>query len=489
MMRRNTGTKLSFAACGLLAAMLLAPGCARVTTPSDDGSADIRPTRAGLTERQRADNVASFDLTWETIRDNHYDANLNGVDWQAVRDELRPEVIDAESMAEARAVMQEMIGRLSESHYAIIPADSFESGLTEELLSDDPTTAPAGSGSSGLPGTVGFDIAIAGDAAIVTNVSDEVADRYPAVVPGAEIIAVNGKPLEPLLDRLYDETNGDLLGEFVRKMAVTDLLNGDRGSAVEVELESVDGQRDLVGIERTAPEGELVQFGNLPPFPMTVESRTFDSPEGPVVYITFNIFLAPPKLIPAIRDAVQNAVEQNAAGVIIDVRGNPGGLGALAGGIVGYFVDETGLKLGTMEQRGTTLDFNVNPRRPYYDGPLAVLIDGGSMSTSEIFAQGLADLDRARLFGTRTAGAALPSVIIDLPNGDKLQYAFADYVSDKGQRLEGNGVQPDVRVVPDRATYAAGKDPVIEAALQWITQVRAAEREENRRNGTRRRAA
>ncbi len=75
-----------------------------------------------LTEEQRRKNVESFDVAWKTIGDNHYDPKLGGVDWQKVRDELRPPVEKANGMDAAREVMQEMLDRLGHSHVAIVPA-------------------------------------------------------------------------------------------------------------------------------------------------------------------------------------------------------------------------------------------------------------------------------------------------------------------------------------------------------------------------------
>ncbi|MEM6561502.1 MAG: hypothetical protein AAF656_07860, partial [Planctomycetota bacterium] len=264
MKRRLTGVLLA------VVALAVVVGCGTGRTVDIPPSASTEQiSRAPLTERQRAENVESFELAWETIRDNHYDVHFNGVDWDAVRDELHPAIVDANSMAEARAVITDMISRLSESHYAVIPADAFTDGLSDDLL-DDPATNPA---DAGLPGTAGFNIAIAGSKAIVTDVSDTVAERHPSIVPGAEVAAVDGKPLEPLLAKLANESAGDLNGEVVRKMAVLDLLNGAVGSVVEVQVESIEGERQLVGIERIAPKGELVRFGNLPPFPIAFDTR------------------------------------------------------------------------------------------------------------------------------------------------------------------------------------------------------------------------
>ena len=78
------------------------------------------------------------------------------------------------------------------------------------------------------------------------------------------------------------------------------------------------------------------------------------------------------------------------------------------------------------------------------------------------------DLGRARLFGTTTCGMALPSVFERLPNGDGFQYAVADYVSTSGRRIEGQGVEPHQRVSLERKALLSGRDPVLDAATQWI---------------------
>jgi carboxyl-terminal processing protease len=126
-----------------------------------------------------------------------------------------------------------------------------------------------------------------------------------------------------------------------------------------------------------------------------------------------------------------------------------------------------------MYLRDTSIKFVINPRAEVFKGPVAILVDGSSASTSEIFAEGLKDLGRARVFGTRTAAAALPSIIEKLPNGDGFQYAVANYVSEGGKPLEANGVIPDVEVKLTRKALLAGHDPVVDAAVDWIKKQRA----------------
>jgi len=80
------------------------------------------------------------------------------------------------------------------------------------------------------------------------------------------------------------------------------------------------------------------------------------------------------------------------------------------------------------------------------------------------------DLKRARIFGTHTAGAALPSVFERLPNGDGFRYAIANYISEGGRPLEGIGVTPDQEVKLTRRQLLEGQDPVLNAAVSWIHQ-------------------
>jgi carboxyl-terminal processing protease len=173
-----------------------------------------------------------------------------------------------------------------------------------------------------------------------------------------------------------------------------------------------------------------------------------------------------------IANTIKGAVEdcRECKGFVIDLRGNPGGIGGLALGVAGWFVDQSGLELGKMYLRGSTINFAIYPRPEPFRGPLAILIDGCTGSTSEIFSGGLKDIHRARLFGSRSAGAALPSLIERLPNGDGFQYAVANYISQGGKPLEGIGAIPDEEVRLTRRGLLEGQDAVLNAALAWIAK-------------------
>ena len=101
---------------------------------------------------------------------------------------------------------------------------------------------------------------------------------------------------------------------------------------------------------------------------------------------------------------------------------------------------------------------------------VAILIDECSISSAEILSGGLQDIGIGRVFGGRSAGLALPSTVIKLPNGDGFQYAIADYKSASGKSLEMDGVTPDEPVDLSKELLLRDSDPVLNRALQWIKQ-------------------
>ena len=164
-------------------------------------------------------------------------------------------------------------------------------------------------------------------------------------------------------------------------------------------------------------------------------------------------------------------------GIVLDVRGNPGGIAGMVMGVAGYFLDEP-KPLGIMRSRGTELRFVANPRRVNargepirpYEQPLAILVDRRSVSTSEIFAAGMQTVGRARIFGDTTAAQALPAVAASLPSGDFLLHVVADFTGPDGRRIEGRGVVPDEPTPLTRADLLAGRDAALDAAVRWIRQ-------------------
>lgn len=224
---------------------------------------------------------------------------------------------------------------------------------------------------------------------------------------------------------------------------------------------------------RAPVAGAPVRFGNLPT--MFVEVARSVRPLGQggrcAGVIRLSVWMLPAT---AALDSAVDAV-RHCEGVVVDLRGNPGGVGAMVMGFGGHFLDST-LTLGVMKLRTNTMRFVANPRRADvrgrpvtpYAGRLAIVVDSLSMSTSEIFAAGMQAVGRARIFGENTPGLALPAIVTRLPTGDALMHVFADFTDPRGTRIEGRGAVPDVLVPLRRAELLAGRDAALEAAVRWI---------------------
>lgn len=405
---------------------------------------------AQLAPETRRLNIDSFEYIWKTIRDRHFDPTLGGLDWQAVHDELRPKVEDARSIDEARGAMIDMISRLHQSHFAVIPADVYKN-----------IEAPAGKGDRG--GSTGLKIRVIDGKAIVTSIVPGTPAERAGVRPGWEIRSVKGEEIPPLFPPIEKEFEESPRKDFYLSYAARSRMGGaigDTVTAIFMDETNRPTERTMI-LEES--KGKKVIFGNLPPFYLTHMTDTLHDDIG---YFAFSAFFDPMTLMPAFGNAMQSFMR--APGVIIDVRGNPGGIAGMGMGMAGWFVEEKNVAMGTIRTRVDTLKLVINPRARVYRGPVAILVDGLSGSSSEIFAGGVQGLPRVRIFGSRTAGATLPSMAERLPNGDGFQYAFASYISRNGVELEGEGVKPDVEIRPTREALIEGRDPAIEAAIDWI---------------------
>jgi carboxyl-terminal processing protease len=423
------------------------------TKTADRTSAESRKAlvvTTGLTEGQRQKNLESFDVVWKTVRDNHFDPKLGGVDWQKVREELRPRVERAVSTDDARNVMQEMLNRLGHTHVAIIPASQY-----------DDLKGP--SGTTRQQAEPGFDVRMVDGEAVVVRVRAGRPAAEAGVRPGWRVRKIDGEELAPRLARIQKAVKKGHDVQRVQAHVIQWQLRGEEGKEVAVTFLDGAGHETTLALPRARPPGNMVRQLGMPATYVHFETRRV---EGDIAYFSLNHFLDPMRVLPAFGDTVQNNL--NAEGFILDLRGNGGGMIDMSMGMGGWFVDRPDLKLGSAITRANVAHLGLNLREVTYKGPLAILVDELSASTSEILAGGLQDLKRARVFGTRTAGAVLPSAFLRLPNGDRLQYVIADYLSAGGQRLEGNGVQPDEVVPTDRRALLDGRDPALEEAVQWI---------------------
>jgi carboxyl-terminal processing protease len=398
--------------------------------------------------------VASFEDAWQTINDTFYDPKFGGVDWAGVRKELLPRAREAKRVEDVRAVIREMIERLGHSHF--------------ELLSD----------SNALPGagSIPIEIRVMASDVVITRVTRDSAAAAAGLKAGQVLLKVDGATAESWRAA---RTGRDARAQSQRQWeAAYRALYGEDDSVAVVTVKDPDGRQRTVRVRRDSGAGDLLSFGNVTLRNARLQANRATTPGGREVgAVAFTMWMG------SLSEPFEKAIDtfRGADGLILDLRGNPGGVMGMIVGFSGHLLNEETV-LGTMRTRSTPpLTFKANPRRATSDGrrvtpfagPVAILVDEQTGSTSEIFAGALQSIGRARVFGRQTMGQALPASTRTLPNGDVLLHVVGDFVTPDGRSLEGRGVVPDQTVPVSVASLASGRDADMDAALAWFDRARS----------------
>jgi carboxyl-terminal processing protease len=446
ILRRRAGAALG------LAAVAVSAGCAVVPDRAPSGAA----SGAAAPAVDSALAVLTFDSVWSRIANTHYDTAFGGVDWAALGAEYRPRAATARTLPALRGVLLQMLDRLGESHFGLIPHEL--AGTLD------------GSGVVASDGEAGLEVRIAEGDIVVWRLDPDGAAAAAGVELGWSLVSVAGRPVAPRLQAL-----AALADQRTARTRLLYQLNaevsGTAGEELSLRFRRADGREVERRVQLRRRTGEVVSFSSLPPTIAALHAERLQTDAGCVGVIRFTMWLVP--LAQAFDRAVDEA--RDCAGMIVDLRGNPGGVAGMVMGTAGHFLNDT-LPLGFMKTRTAELRFKANPRRVRRDGSptepfagrLAILTDEMTASTSEFFAEGLQGVGRARVFGTRSAGQALPAMMVRLPTGDALMYVVANFTGPNGSRIEGRGVVPDDVVEITRQDLLQGRDAPFEAALDWI---------------------
>lgn len=434
-----------------------AEAVARTSTAGSapDTSSAACPSWAGLDLRSlpplpATPYTATFEQVWRTVRDKHFDPTLGCQDWPARRLEFGARLATANSPAEAYATMNALLATLKQSHFKVVPPGG--GGDDDAAASAGPARAPV------------HVRMIEGQVLVVDAALGGVDSGVPR---GAVLVAVDGKPVADMIRKV--EATALRADEVAFRVSgvVEAALHCAPGATRTLRL--LDPTRGDAEFTREVPcvlpAGELVTLGNLRDLPTTVTHRLV--PGTKIGHLAFNYWMLP--MVERVRTALAELRAQGMTGLVLDLRGNPGGVGAMSIPVARLLLSEPG-SLGKLQFRDFAQEFNVAGDPAAFTGPVIVLVDEGTASTSEIFAAGLRDLGRVQVFGARpSAGAALPSLVEVLEGGALLQYVVGDYHSSRGAVAEGDGVRPDVLVPETRADFIAGRDPVLEAAVKALS--------------------
>ncbi len=397
--------------------------------------------RPGPTDEQKQLRRDIIQQTWETVRDKHFDAKLGGVNWPAAREKWEPIAVAAPDDATFYRTVNQMLGELGQSHLRLTGPGS------------DPSAEETGGGDA----DPGLTVRIIENRPTVTAVRDGSSAEKAGLKPGFIVTHIGGwiptpgvspRPLRPVEER------------FAVRVAAARRLSGPDGSRVTVKFLDAQDRAGEVVLTREAPKGKPVRIGILAPMYPDVHTARI----GDVGVVAFNLFLTE-GVLPAVQKAIDTFRNQGVRGLVLDLRGNPGGLGAMAIPVAARLSRQP-IDLGSIQFRDHANNLRAEPPLGVtpFTGPVVILTDEGTASTSEILAAGLQESGRALVVGDTSLGAALASAVQAMPGGAMLQYVVADFRTPKGFLIEGRGVQPNKRVFETRAALLQGRDVVLDAA-------------------------
>lgn len=402
----------------------------------------------------KAERMRLCETIWLRIKTRHWDERKVGANWDAVKRRYRPLSEASQSDGAFYALMQRMVGELGQSHFYVIPT----------ITDPESTVAstPAGNAWHGMQ------IRLVEGEPVVTEVEPSSPAELAGVKRGWVIDQLGDIDVRKGLEQIVKDKGRVGATQVAYASKASRITRGPVDTPYRYLFRDSDNRAHEVMITGVETPGVTSSFGNLKDIPTTFKVTMTDDN---VCIIRFNIWLINP-LMTQIREAVlENA---SARGFVIDLRGNPGGVGVMASGLAGLFMPKykKSLSLGSMNMRRNTLQFAINPQPPYYTGPVSILIDEMSLSTSEVFAGGMQSLGRAIVVGRTTGGMVLPSNIEQLSDSLKFQYAIADFVTPSGVLLEARGVKPDVPVRLTRQSLTAAGDPMLAAAIGALAKAR-----------------
>lgn len=257
------------------------------------------------------------------------------------------------------------------------------------------------------------------------------------ILSGDQLIAVDGQPIS-------DELTVQQIAEQIK---------GEKGTKVTLTVIHPD---ETEPVDITITRGDIL----IPSVSFTLLD------EDPTIgYIRLTRFSG--ESGNEIENAITSLQEQGAEQLILDIRGNGGGLLDAAVAVADHFLVDVPVlyqqRVGQDEQV-----YEVDGTAIAEDMPLVVLIDGGTASASEILAGALRDHDRAMLIGHRSFGKGSVQLVFDLSDGSSVHVTSSRWFTPDRQQLDQEGLEPDILVEVTQEAIDAGRDEMLNSAIEYL---------------------
>ncbi len=269
---------------------------------------------------------------------------------------------------------------------------------------------------------------------VIAPLKDSPADKA-GIKPQDLIIAIDGKP-----------TDNQEIDEAVSK------IRGEIGSVVKLSIfrEGWDKPKDF----------------SLTRDKIVVPTLKYEMKEGGIAYI--QIFSFNGNVNEQFYVAARQALAAHAKGIVLDLRGNPGGYLDVAVDLAGWFMKKGAVVVSEESRKGVDARFTAQGNEALSGIPVVVLIDKGSASASEILAGALHDQRNAKLIGQQSFGKGTVQQIKELNDGSTIKITVAHWVLPSGKIIDHEGLKPDVEVSISDADTAKKNDPQLTKALEVI---------------------
>ncbi|NJP11090.1 MAG: S41 family peptidase [Leptolyngbyaceae cyanobacterium RU_5_1] len=374
-----------------------------------------------------------FEQAWQTVNDNFFDPKFNGVDWKAMREKYAPQAAQAQSSEALASVINQMLAELNTSHTRFYTPD--ETAYYQLLgifqpRSRDLQKLPKDIFPKGKLEYTGIGIftkTINGKP-YVSGVLDGSPAAQAGLQVGDELLDVNNRPFHPI-----QSFAGKAGGRVI--LAIQRTSDPNSRQDVTVTPKTLDPLTMFLDAQKASTQ--VIQQGGKKIGYVHVWSYAGDQ---------YQEQLEQDLLYDRLREA---------DGLVLDLRDGWGGAPLTA--------------LNIYTARGPSLTSVPRNGRRYviraqWNKPVVMLVNEGSRSAKEILAYGFQKYDIGSVVGTKTPGAVVAGRAFLMQDGNLLYVAVADVYVDGNQRLEGNGVTPDVEV-PFAIEYAQGQDPQKERAI------------------------
>ena len=332
-----------------------------------------------------------FEKTWKVIARDYYEPTLNHQNWDRWRIRYQDKIKTDE---DARVAIDTMIASLDEPYTKFMTAKEYED-LTTSITSK-------------IYG-IGVNIYSNSGKIEIFNVIPSTPADLAQLKQGDIIIEVDGK-----------DTNGMNVSD------VAALVRGPENSIVELSILR-DGKKLTKIIKR-----KEIKIKN-------VKSSIIDNHIGYIQIVSFMGETTPNEFI----EAMENT--KNTDSIIIDLRGNTGGLLDNAVFIANMFIPR-GEIVEIIYKNGNKKIINALPNKDIIEKPVVVLVNGASASASEILSGALKDSNKAILIGKKTFGKGLVQKVVPLPNRTGLNVTIARYLTPKGTDINKLGIKPDIEI-------------------------------------------